>query len=78
MEVMKNSIAASAAPRVITKESMQLDFEYEIAQKLTRSMYEKGMISLDEMNRSGHFFWKSDNYRELIILKEFFNYAEEN
>ena len=51
MEVMKNSIAASAAPRVITKESMQLDFEYEIAQKLTRSMYEKGMISLDEMNR---------------------------
>ena len=34
--------------------------------------------ALDEMNRSGHFFWKSDNYRELIILKEFFNYAEEN
>ena len=51
MEVMKNSIAASTAPRVITKESMQLDFEYEIAQKLTRSMYEKGLISLDEMNR---------------------------
>lgn len=34
--------------------------------------------ALDEMNRSGHFFWKSDNYRELIILKEFFNYAKEN
>ena len=51
MEVMKNTIAASAAPRVITKESMQLDFEYEMAQKLTRSMYEKGLISIDEMNR---------------------------
>lgn len=51
MEVMKNTIAASAAPRVITMESMQLDFEYEMAQKLTRSMYEKGLISFDEMNR---------------------------
>lgn len=51
MEVMKNTIAASAAPRLITKESMQLDFEYEMAQKLTRSMYEKGLISIEEMNR---------------------------
>lgn len=51
MEVMKNTNVASAAPRVITKESMQLDFEYEMAQKLTRSMYEKGLISIDEMNR---------------------------
>ncbi|HEL0778922.1 TPA: hypothetical protein TU160_002051 [Streptococcus equi subsp. zooepidemicus] len=48
---MKNRIAATVAPRVITKETMQLDFEYEMAQKLTRSMYEKGLISLDEMNR---------------------------
>ena len=51
MEVMKNTIAASAAPRVITKESMQLDFEYEMAQKLTKAMYRKGLISLDEMDR---------------------------
>lgn len=51
MEVMQNTIAATAAPRVITKESMQLDFEYEMAQKLTRSMYDKGLITLDEMNR---------------------------
>ena len=51
MEVMKNTIAVNVAPRVITKETMQLDFEYEMAQKLTRSMYEKGLISLDEMNR---------------------------
>lgn len=51
MEVMKNTIAVNVAPRVITKESMQLDFEFEIAQKMTRSMYENGLISLDEMNR---------------------------
>ena len=51
MEVMKNTIAASAAPRVITKESMQLDFEFEMAQKMIRSMYENGLISFDEMNR---------------------------
>ena len=51
MEVMKNKFGVSVAPRVFTKESMQLDFEYEMAQKLTRLLYEKGMISLDEMNR---------------------------
>lgn len=51
MEVMKNTIAVNVAPRVITKESMQLDFEFEMAQKMTRAMYENGLISLDEMNR---------------------------
>lgn len=51
MEVMKNTIAVNVAPRVITKKSMQLDFEFEMAQKMTRSMYENGMISFDEMNR---------------------------
>ena len=51
MEVMKNKIAVNVAPRVITKKSMQLDFEFEMAQKMTRSMYENGMISFDEMNR---------------------------
>ena len=30
---------------------MQKDFEYEMAQKLTRNLYEKGVISVDEMNR---------------------------
>ena len=51
MEVTKNGVAVSTAPRTITKETMQLDFEYEMAQKLTKAMYRKGMISLDEMNR---------------------------
>lgn len=51
MEVTKNGVAVSAAPRTITKETMQLDFEYEMAQKLTKSMYRKGLISLDEMDR---------------------------
>lgn len=51
MEVMKNTIIAGTPPRTMTKEAMNLDYEYEMAQKLTRSMYESGMISLDEMNR---------------------------
>lgn len=51
MEVMKNTIAVNVAPRVITKESMQLDFEFEMVQKMTRAMFENGLISLDEMNR---------------------------
>ena len=51
MEVTKNGVAVSTAPRTITKETMQLDFEYEMAQKLTKSMYRKGLISLDEMDR---------------------------
>lgn len=51
MEVLMDKVTAIAAPREMTKESMQLDFEYEIAVKITRSMYEKGMISFDEMNR---------------------------
>lgn len=51
MEVTKNGVAVSTPPRKITNEIMQLNFEYEMAQKLTRSMYENGMISFDEMNR---------------------------
>ena len=51
MEVTKNGAAVSTPPRKITNEIKQLDFEFEMAQKLTRSMYENGMISFDEMNR---------------------------
>ena len=51
MEVTKNGVAVSTPTRTITKETMQLDFEYEMAQKLTKAMYRKGLISLDEMNR---------------------------
>ena len=51
MEVTNNGVAVSTPPRTITKETMQLDFEYEMAQKLTKAMYRKGLISLDEMDR---------------------------
>ena len=51
MEVTKNGVAVSTPPRTITKETMQLDFEYEMAQKLTKAKYRKGLISLDEMDR---------------------------
>lgn len=51
MEVTKNGVVVSTPPRTITKETMQLDFEYEMAQKLTKAMYRKGLISLDEMDR---------------------------
>lgn len=52
MQVFKElAINLQVAPRVMTQEAMQKDFEYEMAQKLTRNLYEKGIISVDEMNR---------------------------
>lgn len=52
MQVFKEpAINLQVAPRVMTQEAMQKDFEYEMAQKLTRSLYEKGIISVDEMHR---------------------------
>lgn len=52
MQVFKEpAINLQIAPRVMTQETMQKDFEYEMAQKLTRSLYEKGVISVDEMHR---------------------------
>lgn len=52
MQVIKDPVInLQVAPRVMTQEAMQKDFEYEMAQKITRSLYEKGIISVDEMNR---------------------------
>lgn len=52
MQVFKEPVInLQVAPRVMTHEAMQKDFEYEMAQKLTRSLYEKGVISVDEMHR---------------------------
>ena len=52
MQVIKDPVVnLQVAPRVMTQEAMQKDFEYEMAQKLTRNLYEKGIISVDEMNR---------------------------
>jgi hypothetical protein len=44
-----SSIDVSA--RKMTKEAMQKDFEYEIAQKLTQSLLEQGIISTEEYNK---------------------------
>lgn len=52
MQVFKDTqINLEVAPRVMTQEAMQKDFEYEMAQKLTKSLYEKGLISVDELHR---------------------------
>lgn len=52
MQVFKGtSISLDVAPRAMTQEAMQKDFEYELAQKITKSMYEKGLISVDELHR---------------------------
>lgn len=52
MQVFKGtSISLDVASRAMTQEAMQKDFEYELAQKITKSMYEKGLISVDELHR---------------------------
>lgn len=52
MQVFKEPVInLQVAPRVMTQEAMQKDFEYEMAQKLTRNLYEKDIISVDEMHR---------------------------
>ena len=35
----------------MTLDAMQKDFEYEIAQKLTKSLLNQGLISIDEYDR---------------------------
>lgn len=52
MQVFKDPVInLQVAPRMMTQEAMLKDFEYEMAQKLTKNLYEKGIISVDEMNR---------------------------
>ena len=48
-----NSIPSSidVSARKMTKEAMHKDFEYEIAQKLTQSLLEQGLISTEEYNK---------------------------
>ena len=48
-KIIPSSIDVSA--RKMTKEAMQKDFEYEIAQKLTQSLLEQGLISTEEYNK---------------------------
>lgn len=52
MQVSKNiPIASKVPPRRMTKEAMQKDFEYEMAQKITKNLLEQGLISIDEYDR---------------------------
>jgi len=52
MEVTKNTpVAVDVAPRRMTLDAMQKDFEYEIAQKLIKSLLDQGIISIDEYDR---------------------------
>ena len=48
-----NSIPSSidVSARKMTKEAMRKDFEYEIAQKLTQSLLEQGLIFTEEYNK---------------------------
>lgn len=52
MQVSKNiPIADSVPARTMTKEAIQKDFDYEMAQKITRNLLDEGLISIDEYDR---------------------------
>lgn len=52
MQVFKDKPTnLEVAPRVMTQDAMQKDFEYEMVQRLTRKLYEKKLISVDELHR---------------------------
>lgn len=52
MEVTKNApVGVDVAPRRMTLDSMQKDFEYEMAQKMTKNLLDEGLISIDEYDR---------------------------
>lgn len=52
MQVLNDSPAmAETAPRAMTPEAMQQDFDYMMAEKLSRKLYEKGLISIDELHK---------------------------
>lgn len=52
MQVSKNVPVATPVPvRMMTKEAMQRDFDYEMAQKITKNLLDEGLISIDEYDR---------------------------
>lgn len=52
MEVTKNAlVTADVAPRRMTLDAMQKDFEYEMAQKITKNLLSEGLIFIDEYDR---------------------------
>ena len=44
-------LALTTPARVMTAEAMQQDFEYEMAEKFTKALLNKGLISEDEKAR---------------------------
>lgn len=52
MQVSKHiPVATNVSARMMTKEAMQKDFDYEMAQKITKNMLKQGLISIDEYDR---------------------------
>ena len=52
MQVLNDSPAmVETAPRAMTPEAMQQDFDYMMAEKMSRKLYEKGLISNDELHK---------------------------
>lgn len=52
MEVTKNAlVTVDVAPRRMTLDAMQKDFEYEMAQKITKNLLSEGLIFIDEYDR---------------------------
>lgn len=52
MHVVKDKkINPGVEPRKMTPETMQNDLKYELAQKLTKSLHKKGLISVDELHK---------------------------
>ena len=71
MEMTNDIKAVMDTPaRGITLEGMQQDFEYEIAQKITKSLFEQGLISDEEQGRITRLNRESflPLYKELIEI----------
>lgn len=52
MQVSRNAPVVSPVPaRIMTKEAMQKDFDYEMAQKIIKNLLDEGLISIDEYDR---------------------------
>ncbi len=44
-------VSKDISPREMTIEAMQKDFDYEIAQNITKEMLNRGLLSIDEYHK---------------------------
>lgn len=52
MLVLKDTLVdLDAAPRTMTQEAMQKDFDFAMAEIIVKKLYEKELISNDELHR---------------------------